>query len=309
MDHIVIGDQLVELNLMFISFSEGLAALLGRQIGNRRKLKCLDFSESRFLQDGPWLFAQGLALNCTLETVNFADCNLMDESLAHLVNALHHKQPLANLDISFNKCRSRGVAALANMITHKESLRELSMGFQAFGESKQIELQPLFIALSNSNSKLVRLEIGGNSICDDDVPYLMDMLCINSSVSSLDLSGNRISDAGIQVLSARLNDVKGLRHLALEENNIQSPSLEAMARALKSNLSLSDVELDESLGSSDGVNQESWRKLAYFLDLNWGGRRLINEERDALPGSLWPLILARASRPQDFNFARDVKQQ
>mmetsp|Transcript_27831 Transcript_27831/g.67715 ORF Transcript_27831/g.67715 Transcript_27831/m.67715 type:complete len:407 (-) Transcript_27831:946-2166(-) len=306
-DRIGIGGQLVELNLASISVSEDLAASLGRQMGTHNSLKRLDCSESRFLDDGPRFFAQGLAVNRTLESVNFADCNLMDESVAQLVDALRHNQPLVNLDISFNKCRSMGVAALANLVTHKQSLKELSMGFQAFGEGKRIGLQPLYFAISNSSSKLMRLEICGNSICDDDVPYLVHMLCNNSSVSSLDLSANRLSDAGIQVLSARLNDVKGLRHLALEENNLHSSSLEALARALKSNLSLADMELCEDLISSDNVNQDTWRKLAYYLDLNWGGRRLLKEHK-SLPGSLWPVLLARASRPQEFNFAREVKQ-
>ncbi|KAL3945472.1 MAG: hypothetical protein SGBAC_000443 [Bacillariaceae sp.] len=305
-DRISIGNQLVELNLTSISVSEELAASLGRQLGANPSLKRLDFSESRFLNDGPRFFAQGLAVNQTLEIVNFADCNLMDESVSHLVDALRHNQPLVNLDISFNKCRSMGVAALASLVTQKPSLKELSMGFQAFGESKQIELQPLILALGNYTSKLTRFEIGGNSICDGDIPYLVDMLCSNTSISSLDLSGNRITIAGIQVLSSRLKDVKGLRHLALEENNLRSSSLQPLANALKSNLSLVDMEVDDLIASGN-VNEDTWRILAYYLDLNWGGRRLL-KEHSSLPASIWPALLARASRPQEFKFGRDVKQ-
>lgn len=116
-----------------------------------------------------------------------------------------------------------------------------------------------------------------------------------------------LTDAGIQVLSTRLNDVKGLRHLALEENDLQSPSLKALALALKSNLSLEDIELDECLISSDNIIKDTWRKLAHYLDLNWGGGRLL-KEYSCLPGPLWPALLARASRPQKFNFAREVEQ-
>lgn len=199
-----------------------------------------------------------------------------------------------------------GVAALASLVTQNSSLKELSMGFQAFGESKRIELQPLIIALCNSTPKLSRLEIGGNSICDGDVPYLVDMLCNNTSISSLDLSGNRITNAGIQVLSSRLKDVKGLRNLALEENNLRSSSLQPLAKALQFNLSLVDMEVDDLIASSN-VNKDTWRRLAYYLDLNWGGRRLL-KEHNSPPTSIWPALLARASRPQEFKFARDVKQ-
>jgi len=303
---IAIGDQLVELNLTSISLSEDLAASLGRQIGTHVTLQRLDCSESRFLEDGPRFLAHGLARNQTLEVVNFSECNFMDESLAQLVHALRQNPSLTTLDISFNKCRSMGVEALAHLVAHNESLRELSMGFQAFGESKRMELQPLFLGLTNS--KLQRLEIGGNSICDDDMPQLVDMLGQNKSLTSLDLSGNRISDNGIQVLASRLKEI-GLRHLALEENGLGSSSLGHLARSLKSNLSLQDLELDQELISLDHAGiQHAWKQITYHLDLNWGGRRIV-QQQSTVSASIWPVLLARSNRAQEWNLARDVKQQ
>jgi len=303
---ISLGDQLLELSLTSISFSEDLAASLGRQIGTHGSLQRLDCSESKFLYDGLRLFVEGLSMNRTLARVIFVDCNLMDEPLAQLLNSLSHNQPLVEVDISFNKCRSLGVAALANLATHCETLQELSMGFQAFGKSKRIGLAPLFRALSESSSKLMRLEIGGNNLCDGDIVDLLDMLCMKSSVTAVELSGNRLSDHGTEMIAERLKDIQGLRYLALEENKLTHLSLTILAKSLESNLSLEDLDLDDIIYQND-MTRETWTRLAYYLDLNWGGRRLVRGH-DSIPLSLWPTLLARASRSRGLNFTRTVHE-
>lgn len=178
-------------------------------------------------------------------------------------------------------------------------LEKLKMGFQAFGEAKKIHIPPLLDALSN-NVFLKELELGGNSLRDDDVPNIVDMLCANSTLEALDMAENRVSDHGISLLADRLDDFAALLRLGLESNRFGEAGIGFLAQALKLNLVVQDIEVDDEL--KKGGN---WKKVAYYLDLNWGGRNLL--QANNVPPSLWPLVLARASNSKDSWTTRTVE--
>jgi Ran GTPase-activating protein (RanGAP) involved in mRNA processing and transport len=217
--------SLQELSLFEVSLSEDVAAALGKSLAQPASccLKKLDLTDSRFLANGVNLLAQGLAHNKSLSSLSVSECNLMDEQVSVLVRALEYHTSIQELDISFNKCRHFGVNALTSLLLSNVCrLSKLSMDFQAFGECKSINLDPILAAISSSpwpspssisrhGSFLVDLGLGGNSLRDLQMPSLVDALCSNHALEKLDLSENRFTDVGIELLAKRLHEMKGLK--------------------------------------------------------------------------------------------------
>lgn len=276
--------------------------MLGEQLGYHKSMKTLDLTESRFLDDGAVVLAQGLGTNQSLKSIYFSDCNLMDESLSQLVRCLHHHPFLEELDISFNKCRSSGMNSLTELLLNSSTLKKLAMGFQAFGEAKRIELSSFAGTLGSNNTTLKYLELGGNSLRDDDMMIIVNALCQNQTLETLDLSENRFSNRGIFLMAERMGEIQGLRRITLESNRFDGRAVAELADALTDNMTLEDIEIEKVLTT---INYIAWRKLAYHLDLNWGGRRLLHELHE-VPLSLWPTILERANHSEKYGLTREV---
>jgi hypothetical protein len=304
--------SLEELSLFEVSLSEDVAAALGESLAQPTQccLKKLDLTDSRFLANGVNLLAQGLAQNKTLSCLSVSECNLMDEQVSDLVRALEYHTSIRELDISFNKCRHFGVNALTRLfLCNVCRLSKLSLDFQAFGECKSINLGPILSAISSSpwpppssiprdRSFFMDLGLGGNSLRDLQMPSLVDALCANHTLEKLDLSENRFTDVGIELFAKRLYEMKGLKRLVLEDNRFGISGIKALAVAMESNLILEDLEVTPKL-----MRGPWWSKIVWYMDLNWGGRRLLRQEA-TLPGGMWPLVLERASRGAEEGMSR-----
>ena len=186
------------------------------------------------------------------------------------------------------------------------------MSFLAFGAAKQIDLSAFSNALS-SNGTLQELELGGNSLRDDDLPCLVKVLCSSKSkLKSLDLSQNRFTD--LSCFASRLGEMKHLRWLSIEDNRLNERSLDALLDAFSTpsstpptttttttttsttinrfNFVLEDIEMDNVVEA----NNPKWKLLHYHLDLNWGGRRFLSQQHgNNIPIKLWPRIIERSN--------------
>ena len=283
---------LEELSLFEVSLSEEVTRSIAETLARpSMRIKKLDLTDSRFIDDASSVMARGLRDNATLEILCLSECNLMDEQISDIVGALVHHPTIRDLDISFNKCRSSGVSALARLIRSDIcKLTKLSMDFQAFGEGKRIEISPILSALSSTNTcPLKQIGLGGNSLRDGDMQTIINTLCENRILQKVDLSENRFSDEGIFSLTERMSEMMGLKHLLLDDNRFGLPGIGALAEALESNTVIVEVEVAQNLKCSD-----AWSKVLYYTDLNWGGRRLLHEEVP-VPLGLWPLLMERAS--------------
>ena len=288
-----LNPHLEELSLFEVSLPEYVTRSLGESLARSSiRIKKLDLTDSRFIENASAILALALRENVTLDTLCISECNLMDEQIEEIVWALERHPAIRDLDISFNKCRSSGVLALTRLIRSETcKLTNLSMDFQAFGEGKRIDVAPILAALSSTNNCPLReLGLGGNSLRDGDMSDLVNTLCTNQTISKLDLSENRFSDHGIQILAEGLPEMKGLRHVILDDNRFGPIGLEAVANALEKNTGIVEIEVSQNLKNSD-----AWSRVLYFLDTNWGGRHILQEEHP-VPLGLWPLLMGRASQ-------------
>ena len=321
---LVVSDDLLQsLSLLSMSLSIPVATAVGTSLRHGPHLLRLDLTDSRFVdpEQGIQTIARGLQNNTSLQQLILADCNFVDEQIATIVRSLQGHASIQELDISFNKCRSLGVAALVDMIETTPSLKKLAMGFQAFGEAKRIELEPLLTtlastALSSSETAnlegrgregggLLELELGGNSLRDGDVSFLVMMLCHHPSLQVLDLSQNRITDVGMQLLAQSMEQYKSLRRLGLDENRFTNRGIELFIQALQGGKRRSKNTTVEAIDVGEGFS--TIEKLNYYLDLNWGGRRLLSAT-EHVPSGLWPMVLARVNQAKPaLDFDRPIQ--
>jgi hypothetical protein len=133
-------------------------------------------------------------------------------------------------------------------------------------------------------------ELRYNKIEDRDVPYLAAVLSHNTSIRHLGLEGNRITDTGVSILASRIPAMKGLESLILRNNPLGQNAALELAEALKPNLSIQRIDFDSSVANHD--------KVAYYADLNWGGRRFLIGKKGGkfFNRALWPLVFERVNQ-------------
>ncbi len=83
--------------------------------------------------------------------------------------------------------------------------------------------------------------------------------------------------------------MKGLQHLVLTNNTFDQEGALELARALELNWTLQTVECDSTI--------RNYKKIRYYADLNWGGRRFLlgKNYETPVPPAVWPLVLARVN--------------
>lgn len=235
----------------------------------------------------------GLQYNQTLRHVTLKSCfaangqALSDESIATLLNALHHTSCLQSLDISGNKCLRHGMNSVA-ILLEQTQLRVLDLSCQVIDEGQFVSMASI-VAVLGSTRTLESIELRSNKLDDRDVPYLAAALSYNTSIKYLGLSNNRITNAGLSILASKIPSMKGLGHLVLNGNPFNERGAIELANSLESNSSIKKLSLDASLSNHN--------KVVYHVDLNWSGRSLLVENLDrAFARGLWPRVIQRVNR-------------
>jgi len=287
------------------SLQEGLSkntSLRSLQVDNCR------FEERQTLR----ILAKGLESMTYLSDVRFRSCYepngqaLEDHGVACLIRALENNSKLDSLDLSRNKCLDEGMIALSALLD-KTPMRSLNLSCQQMDENEFLNTFHLVGALGRT-SKLLLLILRSNHLSTDyDMANLAAALTHNTSVRCLDLTGNNIRSSAVTILASRIPSMKVLETLVLGWNNgFDDETSLNLAKAMKENLVIKDILCDPNLADN--------KEIEYYTDLNWGGRRYIdqrNKDDDTIddrippiPQPVWPTILSRVSRRSEDNERR-----
>jgi hypothetical protein len=206
----------------------------------------------------PKAFAEGLCHNTSLRTFDLSCCELMDDVLAIILQALVGHPTLEHLDISRNRAGRESIRALAELVGHPQStLMHLNLGEQrkkskrkgpnkvAKGRRRKpstedggekdddedneddfdsaaardgLDLIPLSQALYN-NDTLQVLKLCHNRLTDDQVSELVRNLQGNESLQHLDLQFNCITTTGVKAITKGLSNLPALKELLLGGND------------------------------------------------------------------------------------------
>ena len=198
-----------------------------------------------------------------------------------LVDSIGHQPKLFRLDLHGNKARPLASASLANLLRSSPTRSTLDVSFQTSDEPLEMEV----IAASLSvNISLRIFSLSDCAISNEDAEALCRALCeTNTTLVELLLAHNTIDDEGITTLDNLLPQMGSLKRLSLWGNPFEHDGAKALAEGLAANFSLEEVDLFRNFPCSE--------QITYYTALNRGGRRLMNDNQ--APVGLWPLVLER----------------
>ena len=164
--------------------------------------------------------AQGLSCWSQLEELDIRNNNITSSGAIVLADGLKNANSLETLDLVNNQISADGMAALA------ESLKV---------------------------SHLKYLYLGSNSIKEDGVAAVNEVLMHCSMINALDISSNFIGSAGAIELGNGLKYCKYLKALNISSNCIGPDGAKALIEGLKSCVSLHILNLNDNNINTDGT--------------------------------------------------------
>lgn len=186
-------------------------------------------------------FAEKLATNTTLVSLNLTKTKHTTAGAKHLAEALKVNTALNSLSICDNKILDGGVSALAEALHVNTTLKSLSLGMVGMSAAG---VKDLSFALK-FNRTLERLDLGGNY--------------------------EGLTDAGVKSLAAVLGTNETcLKEVNLGNSNIGPSGFAHLAEGLATNSTLLSLEMSylRKLGFASGKSLESWAALCAALVRN-----------------------------------------
>ena len=137
-----------------------------------------------------------LKQNKTLQTLKLSKCEIEDKALKFLALGLQKNKTLHSIDFSQNIIKSDGIQYLAIALQNR-----------------------------NKNSKIISLNLAGNTILDKDIEYIQNIIMHNTTLKSLNLSGCGITDAIFAQISFALKNHPSLTEFKCMVNPITDGQL------------------------------------------------------------------------------------
>ncbi len=307
---LIITSSLLQLSLGIIGFvnyftlSSGAAKSLQQGLSGNKSLKSLYLRNCRFEERTTVrILAEGLESMTSLNLVDFVSFYepngqpLEDHGVARLIRALENNSNLQILSLSESKCLDEGMIALSALLD-RTPMQRLHLCCQKMDENEFLNTFHLVGALGRTTT-LEILNLESNHLSTDyDMANLAAALTHNTSIKLLDITGNNIRSSAMTILASRIPLMKVLKTLLIgcEDLRFDEETSHNLARAMKENLSITEIMCDPGLAD--------YTAIEYYTDLNWGGRRFIEQNKgdntaekiSPIPLSLWPKILSMVTR-------------
>lgn len=184
--------------------------------------------------------------------INLRNANLTDYHLNIIIKYAIKKKRCSWLSLQNNQITSYGFYILSKELKENESLETLILSKNYIDDTGLEYLKNIFSQRSYSN--LTFLSLDYNSIQDQGVKYLADMLKINKTLTDLWLSYNQISNQGVESLTDVLtHDNHVLMQLYLHGNQlINDMSIKYIERMFKFNKGLDTLWLNDCSFTQEG---------------------------------------------------------
>jgi len=180
---------------------------------------------------------------------------------------------LVKLDISLNSnIGDIGLQALGDLLNNMASLKTLGMShirrYNNFDVTSQ-EWVSFFTMFQDSNLDLVKLDLNSNTIDDEDIQLLVQLVSGMNSLKRLVLNHNiLVTPTGWRALSGFFQSPNfALRELYLEGNKLSNDTVITFVRALLHNKTLKRLTLarctDEE--GNDSITERGWEAVSSLL--------------------------------------------
>lgn len=208
------------------------------------------------------VLGEALALNQSLNALTLNGFGIDAEGIKRLCAGLLRNETLQSLSFCGNTINEEGMQLLCGLISHSRCLKNLDLSRNGFSCST-IEL---LCQAMESNETVEHLNLYSNDISENCVNRIGKMLLRNKNLETLRLwTVGKLSESCVRTL------IEGVQ---------THPTISLLQILLKNNMTSGDPDLLR-------------RELDFYLELNKGPKRILNEDTDLHIG-LWPLILKRA---------------
>jgi Ran GTPase-activating protein (RanGAP) involved in mRNA processing and transport len=188
---------------------------------------------------------EGLRSNTALELLDLASCELEDQGMSILANALAIRNAsILELNLQWNEITSMGVRTLVD--DHVEVMKTLTK-LCLSGNSIRCEGATILANALEDNAmpSLKELQLASCGIRDDGFVALVSSLEQNTSLQILDLEENHSGERGLMALAESLPTIKGLQQIKLFGIGESCRStLPLLLEGFRKNTSVVEVESD-----------------------------------------------------------------
>ncbi|KAL7565191.1 hypothetical protein ACA910_016535 [Epithemia clementina (nom. ined.)] len=232
------------------SIREEAAKRLLRSLSQNTSASSLVFQNAKLSQETSQMFAEAMAQNKALRSVNIRNLTTAEGSYelssSVFTNLNIESINVAKVTLSIETCRQ-----LSRCIIHSSSLRSLSLENILGIDHKG--LQSILAALVLSRS-LISFKLKGIALSKEDNKRLMMALSFNRSITNLSLEGMNLDSNDALDIAKLLQRNRTITELSLRQNQLDVKALEVMvSQSLAINDSLQGLFLSRNpLGNSSG---------------------------------------------------------
>jgi Ran GTPase-activating protein (RanGAP) involved in mRNA processing and transport len=178
--------------------------------------------------------------NTSLETI-YLGCNLIDEHGAKpLADALKQNDHVTGLWLKRNPIGVEGAKCIVEMLRQNDRLRTLDLVHTRIGS---VGVQLIAKQLTQPQTSVRRLYLGGNKMGPHEVQYIADMLAVNQSIHSLYLGVNRLGCEGLKILADAIAGNRTIFSLSVSSNQIGEDGIWSLVEKIQSHPTLEDLDL------------------------------------------------------------------
>jgi len=189
-------DEMETISLKNCNLDDESFGILSEVI-EKLSVKVFDLSDNRLTSQSVEKLIDGLVDNENVLELHFANNQLDDSVVPHLVKALEKHKLLSVVDLSGNNITDKGAAEFAHAVgANSNPIAKIQLSNNKIGAAGAGAIGEAI----NANKLITSVHLAGNQLGDSGAAAFAKGLKSNDSVSEVDVSNNDIGQAGAKAL-------------------------------------------------------------------------------------------------------------
>lgn len=194
-----------------------------------------------------------------LSSLDVGGCDLNQDSIIEIIQALCANTNLKSLNLSGNYLGGEATRALKSLVRQNKTIRSLNL---SDGHMAKSELSRILSAIT-SDTALVELNLSHNALSELGVHYLLRGLAKNSQLTQLNLSQCSMTFQAMSVLLTELQMMPRVTMLSLSGYDFGKNNLNLLVRFIRQDSLLTSLDLSQC-----GLNPHNLLKILDELQCN-----------------------------------------
>ena len=212
------------------------------------KTSTLEYVDLTGNNSSPWGVYCAIIRHCSVDSLTLCGDHGIEDYVNETKNCLQMNTKLISLTLC--NITNNGSKIIAEAIEVNTRIKKLDI-------SNNIICDDGAIAISNSlkyNSSLQQLNMSKNNITSEGAKYIAEAIQVTNTLEKLDLSSNAISNDGVAAISDSLQFNITLQELNMSRNEITSEGIKKINKAIQVNKTLKQLDLSINKIADEGAN-------------------------------------------------------